>query len=88
MKTKDPMLIPLAGTEEEMAADLERYNRPGFVPESDGEMMRVVFTRLAMAETEIEKALEKGDVTEEEAELLRDKYVKGFIRKIYGDDSI
>ena len=86
MKTNISKLIQLPGTEEDLEAEIQRQNQSGVLPQSEEEIIQFVLTRLAMVETEIERSLENGEITEEEAEELRNKYVRGFIRNLYRDE--
>jgi hypothetical protein len=85
MKTNNSILIQLPATEDELENEIQRQNETGDIANDPDQMFKIVFTRLAMVETEIDRSLEKGEITEDEAEELRQKYVHGYIKSLYGD---
>lgn len=69
--------IELPGTVEDLEAEILREDISGIQPKNDAELFRSIFMRLAKIDLEIEKSLESGEITEAEAEELRNKYIKG-----------
>lgn len=89
MKKQPSRLIRLPGNEEELRMAIEGSDFDAGCEKTEAEKVAfLIFTRMAASEDEIDRSVEIGDITEEEGELLRDKYVKGLIRSIYGDDSL
>lgn len=76
--------IELPGTVEELEAELLREESLGIAPKSDAELLRAVMMRLAKADLEIDKSLESGEITEAEAEELRNKYINDFLEENLG----
>ena len=71
--------IELPGTVEELEAEILREESLGIVPENKAELMRWIIMGLSKAEVMIDSRLENGQITEAEAEELRNKYIKGFL---------
>jgi hypothetical protein len=85
MKVNKRALINLPATEDELEAEIKRQDEPGFTIQNDEDALRFLMTRIATADLEIDRSLEKGDITPEEAETLRERYVKGPIRDLYDE---
>lgn len=83
MKIKKRAFINLPATEDELEAEIKRQDEPGFAFQNDEDAIRYLMTKLAVADLEIDRSLEKGEITLEEAETLREKYVRGPIRDLY-----
>ena len=76
--------IELPGTAEELEAEISREESLGVAPENEAELLRWLMMRLAKVDLEIDKSLENGEITEAEAEELREKYIKGFLETHFG----
>lgn len=85
MKGNPSLLIQLPTTEEELKSEIQDQNERGITPEAPGEILKFVLTRLARVEVEIEHRLEHGEITEEEADDLRQKYVLNYINSLPGE---
>ncbi len=87
MNTDDIKLngfIELPGTVEELEAELLREESLGITSRNEAELMRAIMMRLVKVDLEIDRSLENGEITEAEAEELRDKYIKGFLEEQFG----
>lgn len=73
--------IELPGTVEELEAELSREERLGIHPKNEAELLRAIMMRLAKVDLEIDRILENGEITETEAEELRNKYIKEFLEE-------
>lgn len=76
--------IELPGTVEELEAEILREDSLGIVPKNEAEVQRWIMMRLTKADLEIDRSVESGEITEAEAEELRNKYIKGFLEKHFG----
>ena len=76
--------IELPATIEGLEAELLKEESWGIHPKNEAELLRAIIMRLAKVDLEIDRSLENGEITETEAEELRNKYIKGFLEEKLG----
>lgn len=76
--------VELPATVEELEAELLKEESSGTHPKNEAELLRAIMMRLAKVDLDIDRSLENGEITEAEAEELRNKYIKGFLEEQFG----
>jgi len=76
--------IELPATIEELESELLKEKSLRIRPKNEAELLRAIMMRLAKVDLEIDRSLENGEITEAEAEELRNKYIKGLLEEQFG----
>jgi hypothetical protein len=73
-------------TKEDLVEEITKLDTQGDAVVTEDEFSRQLLMRLALAQLLIDKSLEAGEITAEEAAYLRDKHVLSRLRAFSGEN--